>query len=319
MTMDKILAPTVNLAPEITDRLRTYAYDARGVFAENTLKALERDIRKFSTWCAERHLSSLPAATETVRDYVDYCGVHYKPATVSRYLASIAKLHQAVQLPDPTKAESVRLAMKRLRKEKGVRQKQARGLSLLDAEKIRMRLEGNPRDIRDWAMLLTARSAMLRPGEVSALNREDIALNDDGSGSLTVHRSKTDQEGQGAVQWLEPEAVAALKIWWDFSGWRPGAAFLTLKRWGRVNDIRVSRKDVSRAFQRLGELANIQEVSGHSARVGMAQDLTAHGIELPAIMQAGRWKSSRMPARYGEKLAAGRNAVAQLFQQVVKR
>ena len=74
-----------------------------------------------------------------------------------------------------------------------------------------------------------------------------------------------------------------------------------------------------RAFRRLGEIADIQEVSGHSARVGMAQDLTAHGIELPAIMQAGRWKSSRMPARYGEKLAAGRNAVAQLFQQVVKR
>ena len=29
----------------------------------------------------------------------------------------------------------------------------------------------------------------------------------------------------------------------------------------------------------------------------MAQDLAASGVELPALMTAGRWKSSRMPAR----------------------
>jgi hypothetical protein len=29
----------------------------------------------------------------------------------------------------------------------------------------------------------------------------------------------------------------------------------------------------------------------------MAQDLAASGVELLALMTAGRWKSSRMPAR----------------------
>ena len=38
--------------------------------------------------------------------------------------------------------------------------------------------------------------------------------------------------------------------------------------------------------------------SGHSGRVGMAQDLTASGAELPALMVAGRWQSPRMPPRY---------------------
>ena len=51
-----------------------------------------------------------------------------------------------------------------------------------------------------------------------------------------------------------------------------------------------------------------------SRSVGMAQDLAASGVELPELMTAGRWKSSRMPARYTERQAAGRGAVARYYQ-----
>ena len=52
--------------------------------------------------------------------------------------------------------------------------------------------------------------------------------------------------------------------------------------------------------------------SGHSARVGAARDMIAAGIELPAILQAGRWKSTEMVRRYGERLLARRSAAAEL-------
>ena len=39
----------------------------------------------------------------------------------------------------------------------------------------------------------------------------------------------------------------------------------------------------------------------------------AAGVELPALMTAGRWKSSRMPARYTERQAVGRGAVARYY------
>ena len=52
-----------------------------------------------------------------------------------------------------------------------------------------------------------------------------------------------------------------------------------------------------------------------SRSVGMAQDLAATGVELPALMQAGRWKSSRMPVRYTERQAAGRGAVARYYRR----
>ena len=38
--------------------------------------------------------------------------------------------------------------------------------------------------------------------------------------------------------------------------------------------------------------------------------LAKSGAELPALMAAGRWKNSTMPARYTERQAADRGAVA---------
>ena len=54
--------------------------------------------------------------------------------------------------------------------------------------------------------------------------------------------------------------------------------------------------------------------TGHSGRVGMAQDLAKTGAELPALMTAGRWKSSTLPARYTNRQAADRGAVAKYYQ-----
>ena len=53
--------------------------------------------------------------------------------------------------------------------------------------------------------------------------------------------------------------------------------------------------------------------SGHSARVGMARDLVAHGASVAAVQVAGRWASSRMPAYYARGEVAARGAVAQFY------
>ena len=47
----------------------------------------------------------------------------------------------------------------------------------------------------------------------------------------------------------------------------------------------------------------------------MAQDLVRSGVELPALMTAGRWKSSTMPARYTERQSADRGAVARYYRE----
>lgn len=58
------------------------------------------------------------------------------------------------------------------------------------------------------------------------------------------------------------------------------------------------------------EPKDVAGVSGHSVRVGATQDLLALNIDLASVMQAGRWKSNRMPMRYGEHVLAARGGMA---------
>jgi hypothetical protein len=65
------------------------------------------------------------------------------------------------------------------------------------------------------------------------------------------------------------------------------------------------------ALRRLGVAPDA--VSGHSCRVGMAQDLVAAGLDVAAVMQAGRWQSAAMVARYTAAQQAERGAVARFY------
>ena len=123
------------------------------------------------------------------------------------------------------------------------------------------------------------RDALLRREGAAALTWADIAAEADGSGRLTVRRSKTDPAAQGAVMSLGPQALR------DIAAIRPLRADSARSVFG-LGGARISR--------RIAEVARAagpgSGCSGHSPCVGMAQDLSAAGIDLPALMQAGRWK-----------------------------
>jgi hypothetical protein len=95
---------------EIAGRLESHAQAARGALADRTCRALASDSRIWSAWCAERNVSALPAEPTTVVAFVDGQGEIKSPATIRRYVATIAHMHRAAELTDPTKAEVVRLA-----------------------------------------------------------------------------------------------------------------------------------------------------------------------------------------------------------------
>jgi len=46
--------------------------------------------------------------------------------------------------------------------------------------------------------------------------------------------------------------------------------------------------------------SEIQSISGHSMRVGAAQDLLNSGVSMPIIMQRGRWSKTDTVMRYVE-------------------
>ena len=158
----------------------------------------------------------------------------------------------------------------------------------------------------DVALMSVLRDGLLRRSEAAELRWGDVEFQEDGSALLTVRRSKTDPEAEGVVLYIGRDTAQALQAI------RPAEELLdpstpvfglTTRHIG--NRVRAAAKAAS-----LGE-----GYTGHSGRVGIAQDLAKNGVELPALMTAGRWKSSKLPARYTERQAADRGAVARYYQE----
>jgi hypothetical protein len=61
--------------------------------------------------------------------------------------------------------------------------------------------------------------------------------------------------------------------------------------------------------------AEIVGISGHSTRVGAAQDMVRYGVDLTGAMQAGRWSTLTMVARYSARLVAKRGGMAQITER----
>ena len=84
-------------------------------------------------------------------------------------------------------------------------------------------------------------------------------------------------------------------------------------RGGRRSE-RLSGETVARIFKQMARAAGIEpsSISGHSTRIGKAQDCVAAGIGIAAIMRDGGWKTEAMVARYTEHLRLRESASAKL-------
>ncbi len=320
--MDKQLArEPAPLVDEDTDavvllaNLTKYAENARGAFADNTQRARRADWIVFSDWCVQNGLAALPALPETVARFIDAMGATKKPATVRRYVSTIATAHAAAEIGNPCARSAVKLALSRLQRTQPTRQKQATALAWEHIDIALSNIGEGLRTLRDRALVLVAYDTLLRRDELANLFVDDLSMQPNGSATLLVRRSKVDQTGEGASKWLAAGTVEHLNAWLEIANIRDGKLFRGVYNSGKVGDA-LSAEGVHRALKRLARLAGITEgVSGHSCRVGATQDMVAAGVDLSAVMHAGSWKSVRMPVRYAEQLLAARSGMAQLAKK----
>jgi site-specific recombinase XerD len=293
---------------------------AAGAFSQNTIRAWRADWEIFTESCRTYRLELLPAAPKTVRAFVFEClGKGKKPATVRRYVSTIGRAHRASGVLDPTASEEVTLALKEMGRKAPARQKQARELTWAEIELFLTVEPGNLRDIRDRALVAVAYDTMCRREELVSLLVEDIAEAAHGSGSVLIRRSKTDTTGEGAAAYLSPLTMRLLKEWITQAGIKEGAIFVRVHGAAGVGDP-LTAQIVTAVFRKVGQWIGLerrewQALSGHSVRVGAAQDLLALNIDLSSVMQAGRWKDTRMPMRYGERVLAARSGMARAAKQ----
>lgn len=207
----------------------------------HTLRALQSDLEAFDLWCRRTGRITLPATPEIVAAYLDArAGEGSKPASLSRYKASIARVHKLLGIADPTAAPLVRLRLAAINKAKGVAQTQARPLRFKgpvrdvagDAPRglnIRALLDSCPDDmpgLRDRALLSVAYDTGLRAAELCAVAIEHLTeAIDPEARLLRIPKHKGDQQGEGATAFLSPRSVAAILAWTEAAEITEGALF----------------------------------------------------------------------------------------------
>ncbi len=313
---DTDAAPVV-LTDTDAERIRAAAAASRAPATRRTYDSLWRG---FTGWCQERGYEALPAVPVAVAAYLAERAETVRPATVRLVAAAIGDRHRQKSLPNPIDADGVKVVLAGLaRQGQAGAQKQAKGISREDLAAIRAtacsprvgrggrtesKEQARARGRIDIALCAVMFDGMLRRSEAAVLTWADISRAADGSGRLLVRSSKTDPEGAGKVLWISPETVEALDAIRGESDGDTDPVF------------GLSGQQISRRIAAACETAGLGKgYTGHSLRVGAAQALAGANISLAAIMENGRWQSSRMPARYTRNAAAAQSAMARLYGQ----
>lgn len=288
-----------------------------GAYSENTIRAYRADFSIFEDWCQKDGQTALPATPETVADFVLAQSKSAAPATVSRRRAAITKIHKLLKLDSPVSSEEVNLATRTVFRQRGRRQDQALGLTSPLKQKLIGACPNDLRGLRDRALISIGYDTLCRRAELVELQIDDLTVKTDGSGTILVRKSKTDKYGEGRLAYLSAEALVHLQRWLNDAKLSTGPIFRGICG-TQLMPTALHPYSVARILKDLARTAGLDKplvakLSGHSMRVGAAQDMAAAGIDLGAIMHSGGWKSPHMVMRYIEHMEVGKSGMAKMY------
>ena len=131
----------------------------------------------------------------------------------------------------------------------------------------------------DLALLSVLRDGLLRHTDAAALTSGNVELRDNGTALINVRRSKTDPEAERVTLYTGP---------------RPAEELLDQN----TSVFGLSPRQIERRVSAAAMATGLDEgFTGHSGRLGMAQDLAKTGGDLPVPMTAGHRNSETIPAR----------------------
>jgi integrase len=280
-----------------------------GAYSESTLRGYRSDFARFAAWCDSLDRIALPASPETVAAFVAHRAPACSPSTLRRCLAGIRKLHRLFRLPNPAADEEVLLALRRALRSKPGRPKQARGLTADLRDRLIAACPDTLHGLRNRAIVAVGYDTLCRRSELVGLRVDDLSRLEGGTGRILIRRAKNDPFGDGRLGWLSPRTVGWVDAWLHRAGIGSGWMFRSVHG-NRTGAGALHPFAVNRVIKALAAGAGIapetvRDLSGHSMRVGAAQDMMAGGIGILPIMKAGGWKSMNVVGRYVESAEFG--------------
>ncbi|MBT8621922.1 tyrosine-type recombinase/integrase [Polynucleobacter paneuropaeus] len=265
-----------------------------GAYAPSTIRAYKANFERFIQFCESLNIDALPASSSNVAQYIaQLTKSGLKSSSIRIAVASISSIHKLNLLSDPTQHPDVKIEMRRMHRTLGRASNQAFGITAPILEKMLGVTANNLRGYRDRALLLLAYDSLCRRSELVSLRITDIQVNkvdDQSQMKIRLRKSKTDQELQGKWIFLTKRSSDAITLWLDQANLIDGFLFRGINN---AIDITPELKSnqINRIYKRLAKDTKlpkeiVDHISGHSMRVGAAQDLLVNGASLSQIM---RW------------------------------
>jgi integrase/recombinase XerD len=215
----------------------------------------------------------------------------------------LRRLNGLLGFEDRTFTEDVYLTIRKLKRAKSTEQRQAVGIN---EDLLTKMIEAQPKTLvgkRNRLLLSLGYDFLARRSELLAIRSEDLTFTQDGALKGIIRRSKTDQYGRGRLVFGSERSAKLLKKWLRLKPKEIQPVFCAINH-GRCLDRAICDRQVNeiikqglvrvKRYPRPSDL----EVSGHSLRVGAAQDLLIKGHDMAAIMRAGGWSEPTTVAHY---------------------
>jgi site-specific recombinase XerD len=279
-----------------------------GAYAPSTIRAYRADFSDFIGFFHERNANALPAQPHLVVQYIaGLTDSGRSSASIRRALCGLSAIHRLNRFEDPTKDPDVTLEMRRMHRKLGRSSKQAAGINTDTLEKLLLATEDSIRGIRDRALLLVAYDTLCRRSELVSLQIKDVKINiknDIETSSVLLRKSKTDQDSAGKWLYLSERTHTALARWIKKLPRGQEMLFCGLNLALDISP-QIIAVQINRIYKKIARKAGLNKsevgaISGHSMRVGAAQDLVNSGASMPTIMQRGRWTKTDTVMRYIE-------------------
>ena len=274
-----------------------------GAYASNTLKTYYSDAKAFVDWSSVRNFTPFPIRSEQLCAYIEFLQVNSAYSSIRRRISSLRRINKLLGFDDQTQTEDVYLAIRRLKRSKCLEQKQAVGINHDILVKMIAAQPDTLAGTRNRALLSLGYDFLARRSELVAIRSDDLKFTPDGALKGMIRKSKTDQYGKGRLVFGSERSAKLVRKWLRLKPKEIQPVFCAINH-GRCEDRAICDRNVNDIIKRgvikvkRCERPSDLEVSGHSLRVGAAQDLLIKGYDLAAIMRAGGWSDPSTVSRY---------------------
>ncbi len=275
-----------------------------GAYAPATIRAYKSNFENFIKYCDEIKQYALPADPSTVVNFIKKISDgNLKSASIRIAIASIASIHKLNRFNDPINDPDVKLEMRRMHRYLGRASSQAYGINKGLLDRMIAATSDDLRGARDKALLSLAYDTLCRRSEIVSLDVEDI-INTNDQIKIRLKSSKTDQDKLGKILEINSETKMYLFNWLKHSKIITGKLFRGIKNNKQYTES-LNKAQINKIYKKLAIKANVdkeilKKISGHSTRVGAAQNLLKSGANLGMILKKGRWTKIDTAMKYLE-------------------